>query len=168
MLNKLLMTTAASILTGSYAEAGCRNDIVKVVDIGAHVRQGLDVTDEASFLKSPREITMIMQCHGDRVLNPETTVFSLLEEKEGKTCMRDFSCGNVDAYQVGFAISGSVYWFDSDTYVTGAGFINRQKGYQSWYDIDTRYDGGGVNAYIGVDWGKISRSCSEPKEEVCI
>jgi hypothetical protein len=107
--------------------------------------------------------TMIFRCIGNTATIPGMTLIQTLQERNGKLCYRDMSCGNVNAWNGYIALSGSWVWYES--FVK---FIISPAGRDTLISADRDFNGRNVEAKVSIEWGQVRRSCKPISEEICM
>lgn len=117
-----------------------------------------DLTVTIQDPDSSRSATTLFRCVGNTYVIPGMTLVQVLEERNGRMCYSDYSCGNVKSWGGFVAVSGVWEWFDSVTDFV----LDENK-----LSAVTDYHGGALGVEIAVEWKNIRRDCSPMSTPIC-
>jgi hypothetical protein len=139
------------------ASASCTSAVVKF-------QEYQKVNNNAPENFTSRTITAYLRCDShkvSRVTLPETTTMHFLENKHGKTCYHDRTCGNIKSWSAFVGVSGAWDWFNASTNFFESDAFNE-------YTSKTEWKNGLVEVNLALEFGKIERYCKPISEEICL
>jgi hypothetical protein len=108
----------------------------------------------------------VLLCNGAYYALQDTTTVHMMTEKGGMVCYADYSCGNMDAWEGYFSISGETFYGALGAFLKGPG-IEAARRWSSYSTSGNSIPDLKIGAILSFGKAHLERSCTEISDKVC-